>query len=314
MKIKNSKFIIKGNNTLSMFIAKQLIGNISVSNNNVNISFFDKENSKYFNIYSSMIINYLFRKYKYNSINIDDITVTKNDFYFINKYDTFLFDIDDTILDFEKAEKNALTIALKKVGLKVNKEILVDYHTINTRYWDMYYKGIITRKECLVNRFKEFLPKYNVYFDPEKFDEFYRSFLNTQAFLKDDAKKLLHKLNKNQYKVYAITNGVLKIQKDRMKKARLNKYFIKSYISDEMGVGKPDVKFIEYVNNEINLNYKKTLIIGDLLSSDIKLGNDCNIDTCWLNYKFELNSSNIKPTYTINTLKELVDKLEAHTL
>ena len=55
-----------------------------------------------------MIINYLFRKYKYNSINIDDITVTKDDFYFVNKYDTFLFDIDDTILDFEKAEKNAL--------------------------------------------------------------------------------------------------------------------------------------------------------------------------------------------------------------
>ena len=44
---------------------------------------------------------------------------------------------------------------MKDRHIEILKEILVDYHTINTRYWDMYYKGIITRKECLVNRFKE---------------------------------------------------------------------------------------------------------------------------------------------------------------
>lgn len=309
MKIKYSNFIIKGNKQLSMFNNKELLGKIIITNNVLNISFIDEINNKYFGVFNSMILNHLFKKFNYEQIIVNDNLIKRIDFYFINKYDTFLFDIDDTILDFVKAEKNALTIALSKVGLKVTPLILKDYHEINTRYWDMYYKGIISRKQCLIDRFKEFFEKYNINEDPVKFDDFYRSFLNDQAFIKKDAKTLLKKLNKKNYNVYAITNGVLKIQKDRMKKANINRFFIKSYISDEMGVGKPDIKFIEYIDNEIHLDYKKSLIIGDLISSDIKLGNNCNIDTCWLNNKFEENDSNIKPTYTINLLKELVDKI-----
>lgn len=309
MKIKYSNFIIKGNKQLLMFNNKELLGRIIITNNVLNISFIDEINNKYFGVFNSMILNHLFKKFNYEQIIVNDNLIKRNDFYFINKYDTFLFDIDDTILDFVKAEKNALTIALSKVGLKVTPLILKDYHEINTRYWDMYYKGIISRKQCLVDRFKEFFEKYKINEDPVKFDDFYRSFLNDQAFIKKDAKTLLKKLNKKNYNVYAITNGVLKIQKDRMKKANINRFFIKSYISDEIGVGKPDIKFIEYIDNEIHLDYKKTLIIGDLISSDIKLGNNCNIDTCWLNNKFEENDSNIKPTYTINLLKELVDKI-----
>ena len=54
---------------------------------------------------------------------------------FLSKYDTLLFDIDDTILDFQKSERKAMRIALETVGLKVTDEILAHYHQINIKYW-----------------------------------------------------------------------------------------------------------------------------------------------------------------------------------
>ena len=92
-----------------------------------------------------------------------------------------------------------------------------------------------------------------------------------------------------------------------MKKSNMQQYFIKSYISYELGVGKPDIRFFYIVKNDIeNFDERKTLIIGDSLTSDIKLGNNANIDTCWLNEHNKVNNSDIKPTYEIKSLLELL--------
>ena len=65
-----------------------------------------------------------------------------------------------------------------------------------------------------------------------------------------NARKVLKELVKT-HRVYAITNGAIKTQKDRMKKSKMQQYFIKSYISYELGVGKPDIRFFNIVKNDI---------------------------------------------------------------
>ena len=224
----------------------------------------------------------------------------------LSKYDTLLFDIDDTILDFQKSERKAMRIALETVGLKVTDEILDHYHQVNVKYWQMVEKNIINNQEVLYLRHQEFLPLYGIDYDPKEFEKLYRSNLNKLAYVKKNARKVLKELVKT-HRVYAITNGAIKTQKNRMKKSNMQQYFIKSYISYELGVGKPDIRFFNIVKNDIeNFDERKTLIIGDSLTSDIKLGNNANVDTCWLNEHNKVNNSDIKPTYEIKSLLELL--------
>lgn len=314
---------------------------IKITNKNAFISY-EFTNNKYYNIYHfsyilKLICNYLFNKnieniyilskfnclekigfnkilhsenifYRGKALTKISYILNKNDFYFMNKYDTILFDIDDTILSFHKAEKYALTKALAKVNIKANDKIIKHYHKINMSYWEKVEKKLITREQCVVDRFKEFLPLYNVSYDPNKFEDLYRYYLNKQAFIIKDARKVLTKLSKT-HRIYAITNGVKLTQQLRMKKANMNKYFIKSFISEVIGFDKPSFEFFDYVKNNIeNFNANKTIIIGDSLTSDIKLGNNNNIDTCWFNLHKIQNTKNITPKYVIYYLDELILK------
>ena len=48
---------------------------------------------------------------------------------------TVLLDLDDTILDFHKAEKEALKKALQKVGVEPTEKLLAGYSEINLAQW-----------------------------------------------------------------------------------------------------------------------------------------------------------------------------------
>mgnify|MGYP000685917585 CR=1 FL=1 len=55
--------------------------------------------------------------------------------------DTLLFDLDNTLLDFDKAEANAITRALGDVGISVTNEMRDCYHKINLAQWNCWNKG-----------------------------------------------------------------------------------------------------------------------------------------------------------------------------
>ena len=50
----------------------------------------------------------------------------------------FVFlDLDDTLLDFHKAEADALTRTFDRLGLPHTPEILARYSAINLRHWEL---------------------------------------------------------------------------------------------------------------------------------------------------------------------------------
>ena len=66
----------------------------------------------------------------------------------------FLFlDLDDTILDFKKAERVAIGKTIRNFGVEPTEEILTLYHKINKWHWEQLELGTMTRAEILVNRF-----------------------------------------------------------------------------------------------------------------------------------------------------------------
>jgi len=63
-----------------------------------------------------------------------------------------LFDLDNTLLDFDMAEAIALSKTLREFGLEPTDEILRRYSEINKRHWEMLEDGILTRAQVLVGR------------------------------------------------------------------------------------------------------------------------------------------------------------------
>ena len=55
-------------------------------------------------------------------------------------------DIDDTLLDFHKAEALALTKALREMQVDPAEETLARYSQINKQQWELLEEGLLTRE------------------------------------------------------------------------------------------------------------------------------------------------------------------------
>ena len=60
-----------------------------------------------------------------------------------------LFDLDDTILDFHKSEKAALTNTMSQLGVTVTEQNISLYSEINDSMWKKLERGELTRAQVL---------------------------------------------------------------------------------------------------------------------------------------------------------------------
>lgn len=216
-----------------------------------------------------------------------------------------LFDLDDTLFDFHKAEKIALTKTLVHFGIDPTEEILALYSTINTAHWKRLELGEISREEVKVGRYRELFKTIGVECDPVKATAYYESMLAIGHYFMPGAPELLEELYR-KYRLYIVSNGTAKVQEGRIGSSGIAKYMDGIFISQILGANKPDKQFFDICFAEIpDFSLSETVIIGDSLSSDIKGGINAGITTVWFNPKGIENDNNIKPDYTIKELSEV---------
>lgn len=223
-------------------------------------------------------------------------------------YNTLLFDIDDTLLDFKADENQALHRLFEFLEIELTDEIHEKYSTYNQSLWHKLERNEITRDELLATRLTTFFKKY---FGRDvadlKLNEKYLSFLSDGHDLIDHAEKLLDELSQNQeIRMEIATNGVPETQYKRLREAEIENYFDQIFVSQEIGTNKPNIEFFNYIENHLeNYDSHRTLMIGDSLTSDILGGNNAHIDTVWYNPQHLENSSTAKPTYEIDDLLQI---------
>lgn len=216
-----------------------------------------------------------------------------------------LFDLDDTLFDFHKAEKIALTKTLVHFGIDPTEETLALYSTINAAHWKRLELGEISREEVKVGRYRELFETIGVECDPVKATAYYESMLAIGHYFMPGAPELLEELY-GKYRLYIVSNGTAKVQEGRIGSSGIAKYMDGIFISQILGANKPDKQFFDICFAEIpDFSLSETVIIGDSLSSDIKGGINAGITTVWFNPKEIENDSVIKPDYTIKELSEV---------
>lgn len=216
-----------------------------------------------------------------------------------------LFDLDDTLFDFHKAEKIALTKTLVHFGIDPTEETLALYSTINAAHWKRLELGEISREEVKAGRYRELFKTIGVECDPVKATAYYESMLAIGHYFMPGAPELLEELY-GKYRLYIVSNGTAKVQEGRVGSSGIAKYMDGIFISQILGANKPDKQFFDICFAEIpDFSLSETVIIGDSLSSDIKGGINAGITTVWFNPKGIENDSDIKPDYTIKELSEV---------
>ena len=213
-----------------------------------------------------------------------------------------LFDLDDTLIDRDKAVDNLFLLVLEKcyedVSDTVKNNMLQKFKEYDKREYGISDKTIV-----LESLFDEFAPKYRL---PHNYIQDFWNENFPRCFSIDQ--NTIHFLNqiKKHFKVGIITNGSTHRQKAKIINTNLNNYFDTIIISEEVGLSKPDKRIFELALNKLNVQRENTLFVGDDLEKDIAGCQNANIKGVWFNPQIIKNTTEIQPYAEINTLDSLL--------
>lgn len=222
------------------------------------------------------------------------------------KYNIFLVDADDTLFDFSACCKNALLKAMERCAIPYEKGDHARYMAINDLYWGRLEKKEVTHEELLTVRFRDFLRNKGREEEGAKLNDAYVDCLSKECVPFDGTKQFLAELKKLG-RIYIITNGTARVQRNRFQKFSLSRYAEDIFISEEIGAYKPAKEYMDYVIAHIPaFSHEKALIIGDSLTSDIPMSAVYGTDCVWMNRKDKPFTGKIMPAYTAKTYEEIL--------
>lgn len=220
-------------------------------------------------------------------------------------YPYLLFDADNTLFDFDQAERNAHLLLCRAHGLAFSEEGYQLYHKCNADLWRDFDRGLCTKEYLLVERFRRYLAITGERADPEALNRDHLRALGEGAMLLPGAEELCRVLSRD-HRLYLLTNAVASVQKARFANSAIVPYFQGVFISEEVGVGKPDPAYFEYVFRAVpGLARDNALVIGDSLTSDIQGANNAGLPCCWFNPKGQPRPQGLRIDYEIRALEEL---------
>lgn len=222
------------------------------------------------------------------------------------KYTWILFDADDTLFDFSRSARHALSATLQSFGINPEQSHFETYEHINYQVWSAFERQEITAFELRKLRFERFLTAIGEYRDPLEMNAHYLGVIAKVHFLMEGAWDLVLELKQQGRRIGLITNGLKEVQRPRVELSGLAVHLDVIVVSDEIGVSKPHAGFFDHAFEEMGQPDKwNVLVVGDSLQSDIQGGNRYGLDTCWFNPKQHANLSTHQPTYQIGRLEEL---------
>jgi YjjG family noncanonical pyrimidine nucleotidase len=221
------------------------------------------------------------------------------------RYPWLLFDADDTLFDYRRAETEALREAFGELGIAFDPSWLPVYQRVNAEAWRALEAGEITAARLRARRFEDLSAELGLALDPAAFSALYLRRLSLQAHLVDGAMAVIESLRpRHQFAI--VTNGLADVQRSRLARSPLAALVGPVVISEEVGAAKPDPAIFAIALEQMGSpDPRDVLVIGDSLSSDIAGGIATGLDTCWVNPGGRPRGSDPAATYEVRRLEEL---------
>ncbi|MBR0413575.1 MAG: YjjG family noncanonical pyrimidine nucleotidase [Clostridia bacterium] len=223
----------------------------------------------------------------------------------MKQYKALFFDFDDTLFDFKPTERLALETTFRHYDIELSQFNYALYEAQNQAYWRGFEKGVYKNQSDSVVRFVNFTRQIGREdIDAQEMCAYFIDALSTSAFEIDNSVELLKKLSEN-YDIYLVTNALKRVNDRRCEVAGILPYIKGRFVSEAIGVSKPQKGFFDYCFEHIPYQKEEVLLIGDSLVSDIKGGVNYGLDTCWFNRFHKPNKEHLPITYEIYSLGQL---------
>lgn len=231
------------------------------------------------------------------------------------KHRLFLFDLDDTLLDFRASEQASFLRTLHALGVGDQVERLFPYYqAINLDLWRRFEQGTVSKDFLKVERFRTTFATHALDLDPRHASELYSESLTETVVLVDGAVALCAALAPLG-EIGIITNGAQEVQHRRIASSGLQPYLSFVATSEACGFAKPDTRFFEYTSKMArSFAHAETVIVGDRLDADILGANRFGIDSCWFNPHGLINDTLAVPSCEAASLDGVPDSLRSLAL
>lgn len=227
-------------------------------------------------------------------------------------FSVLLFDLDHTLFDSDASEALALVATLRGAGVVDGERHLPTYSRINRALWDRVERGELTPHDVKLARFRALVDEAGLavagggadalagaladaYADAlGEHGDLYAGALDVLAYVKARARTAL------------VTNGLSEVQRRRLARLGLARFFDAIVISAEVGASKPAKAIFEIAFAQLqNPDKSQVLMVGDSLSSDMRGGRDFGVSTCWYNPKRKPRPAGAPCDHEIVDLQEL---------
>lgn len=225
----------------------------------------------------------------------------------MKKYKYLLFDLDNTLMDFDRAEETAFYAAFSTSNLAVDENTYAVYHEINSGLWQQLEKGEVTRERLKDLRYEMLFERLGMPDDGKsrEVSDLYFAELADQRFMMDGAEEVCRILRPH-YKMYIVTNGTYEVQKGRFFGSPLEKYFEEIFVSEHIGAAKPSPVFFDHVLKTVgDADTSSYCVIGDSLTSDMDGAILAGMDAIWLDHRGSGDAKGRAVTHILQDIRDL---------
>ncbi len=192
--------------------------------------------------------------------------------------DIFLLDLDETLFDFPRAERENLRRSLQLYGAPFDGHVCARFHAINDGLWKLLERGGITRSELTVRRFELLFGELGIAASAADVAREYYDGFPEICYPYEGAAEFLKRLS-GRGRLYAVTNGGTKIQRRHLELTGFDAYFSGAFISEELGADKPSREFAAYVAEHIPaFSRERAVWLGDSMTSDMLCAERLGVD------------------------------------
>jgi YjjG family noncanonical pyrimidine nucleotidase len=222
-----------------------------------------------------------------------------------------LFDADHTLLDTSKAERCALRAALRGRSLACPPSTLDAYRAINGELWGLYRRGGIDASSLSRERFRRLLRHLRA--DEgggNALSESYIDAISRRGDLLPGCRGALARL-KRRYRLGLVTNGLDRVQRSRLRAARLEGCFDVVVTSEACGFTKPDPRILGVALTALGVHASEALYVGDDRVVDGGAARAAGMAFVWMNGAVDVAPPADPQATRVRALRELVGLLAA---
>ena len=215
-----------------------------------------------------------------------------------------LFDVDNTLLDFNASAKEAIKAAFNELGLDFSDRVMDVFLRLNEVLWQRIEKKEMTREDLHNVRWKTIFNELHIDADGLNMERLFLKHLKDYAIPIDGAQDIIKYLSA-KYDIYTASNAPYLQQVNRLTISGIMPYIKRIISFESQGIYKPQKRYFEQCLKEMSpAKSDEIVLIGDSLSADMRGGKDVGFTTVWFNPSGKVAPEGLCD-FTVKSLSEI---------